>query len=109
MSKKSQEKTIKEEFEEMISNHLYMMADYSISSKKIDNEILATNGEKIKEEIWQFLRQILQRFIEETKVEGKKIKDVSWEEMLSEEYWHGFKDALEGVKRKQRQWLEENL
>ena len=52
MNKQSKEM---EEFDKVISKHLYTCADYSISSDKIDNEILKTTGESIKNDIKQFI------------------------------------------------------
>ena len=113
---KKQNKTIKKEFEKMISNHLYTMADYSISSRKIDNEILATTGEEIKEEIWQFLHQTLQRFIEETKLKNPRTDlkkgDILYVPDLKidiDAYIKGYNQALQDINQKQQKWIKENL
>jgi transcriptional regulator NrdR family protein len=51
---------IEKEFNKMISHHLYVMADYSISSKKIDNDILKTTSEEICNDLKFFIRQVRQ-------------------------------------------------
>jgi len=67
-------KEISEEFRQIMCHHLFTMADYSISSDKIDNEILKTTSESIIKDIESFLFSTINAFIEAeiARLEGMK-------------------------------------
>ena len=98
-------KKIEKEFEKMIDRHLYTMADYSISSKKIDNEILATTGEEIKEEIWQFIRQTIKQVVESVPVKGYVIVSKAFKERC--DFENGYNQHVQEVKEWKEKILEE--
>ena len=61
----------------------------------------------LKNCIRQSLIRVAKETIEETRIEGKKMKDIKWND--NDDYWRGFEDAIKLEKEKQLKWMEENL
>lgn len=99
---KKQKKTIKEEIRENINEDFYESKNGGLVWRE-DNKFF--DACDLEDYIWDICRQILQRFIEETKpykaggvIAIKNIREAD-----------GIIDCLERINQKQQQWLKENL
>ena len=86
------------EFDKMISHHLFVCADYSISSEKIDNEILLTTGKRIKDDIRDFIDKLLASQKKEILEKIELMKKEQKKEFSPEE-WIGYCYAVEDIKK----------
>ena len=93
---KKEKKTIEEKIKEAIKKELP-----EIHGRRVPK--------KLKKTIEFLIVKTLQRFIEETRIKGKEMKDIKWYGFISEDYWRGFKDAIKLKDQKQAKWLKNNL
>ncbi|MCD6371697.1 MAG: hypothetical protein J7L39_03195 [Candidatus Aenigmarchaeota archaeon] len=95
---KKQNKIIKEEIENWIRNESF--------------KIVLSDSRTVKKattQIQEIVEKVLQRFIEETRIEKITAQNDRLGLKSKNNYKDGFNEALDEIKEKQQRWLRENL
>ena len=108
---KKQKKTIKEEIERYFKDAVIHNEDCHIFVGEEGYCDCEWMERKVSEIVLEVVEEILQRFIEETKIEEKKLITgyIDLDATIENRERMGYNQAIQNIKQKQQQWLEENL